>query len=392
MASPHCSPYPDYLNLNSLLTEEQKMVQKTARDFVVKELEPIIAECYLNDECPDHLYRKFGELGLLGVNLDGYDLPGMDNICYGLVMKELERCDSGLRSFASVQSSLAMHAIHAFGSEEQKQQYLPKMGTAEIIGCFGLTESSPGSDPGAMKTRAEDKGDHWLLNGSKMWISNGNVAHIAVVWARTEQGIRGFIAPTDAEGFEARKMEQKLSLRTSVTSELYFDSVKLPKAAILPKSEGLKSALMCLTEARYGIAWGAVGAAEACFDETLNFVQDRVSFGKELRGHQLIQRKLALMLTEITAGQLLALRIGQLKDAGEVHYGHVSMGKMNNVKMALNVARTCRDMLGAFGITAEYKTMRHMCNLESVYTYEGTNDIHLLIIGNQITGVPAYGV
>jgi glutaryl-CoA dehydrogenase len=225
-----------------------------------------------------------------------------------------------------------------------------------------------------------------------MWISNGNVAHIAVVWARTEQGIRGFIAPTDAEGFEARKMEQKLSLRTSVTSELYFDSVKLPKAAILPKSEGLKSALMCLTEARYGIAWGAVGAAEACFDETLNFVQDRVSFGKELRGHQLIQRKLALMLTEITAGQLLALRIGQLKDAGEVHYGHVSMGKMNNVKMALNVARTCRDMLGAFGITAEYKTMRHMCNLESVYTYEGTNDIHLLIIGNQITGVPAYGV
>jgi len=391
MASPHCSPYADYLNINSMLTEEQRIVQKTARDFVVKELEPMIAEYYLNDECPEHLYRKFGELGLLGVNLEGYDLPGMDNICYGLVMKELERCDSGLRSFASVQSSLAMHAIHAFGSEEQKQQYLPKMGTAEIIGCFGLTEPSPGSDPGTMKTRAENKGDHWLLNGSKMWISNGNVAHIAIVWARTEQGIRGFIVPTDAEGFEVRKMEQKLSLRTSVTSELYFDNVKLPKSAMLPEAEGLQPALMCLTEARYGIAWGAVGAAEACFDETVNFVQDRVSFGKELRGHQLIQRKLALMLTEITAGQLLVLRIGQLKDAGEVHHAHVSMGKMNNVKMALNVARTCRDMLGAFGITAEYKTMRHMCNLESVYTYEGTNDIHLLIIGNQITGVPAYG-
>jgi glutaryl-CoA dehydrogenase len=285
-----------------------------------------------------------------------------------------------------------MHAIHAFGSEEQKQQYLPKMGTAEIIGCFGLTEPSGGSDPGTMKTRAEDKGDHWLLNGSKMWISNGNVAHIALVWALTEEGIRGFIVPTDAEGFEARKMEQKLSLRTSVTSELYFDNVKLPKSAMLPKSDGLKSALMCLTEARYGIAWGAVGAAEACFDETVNFVQDRVSFGKELRGHQLIQRKLALMLTEITTAQLLALRIGHLKDAGEVHHAQVSMGKMNNVRMALNVARTCRDMLGAFGITTEYKTMRHMCNLESVYTYEGTHDIHLLIIGSQITGVPAYGV
>jgi len=390
MASPRCSAYPDFLDLGSQLTEEQRLVQSSVRDFVSKEVEPKIAKCFMEENFPTEIIPQLGELGLLGANLTGYGLPGMDHISYGLVMQELERCDSGLRSFVSVQGALVMYPIHTYGSEAQKQEWLPKLGRGEAIGCFGLTESYGGSDPGAMKTRAEDKGDHWLLNGSKMWITNGNLAHVAVVWAQTEQGIRGFVVPTNTKGFEARKMVGKLSLRASVTSELYFDNVKLPKDAVLPKSDGLKAALSCLTQARYGIAWGVLGAAEACYDEAVSYVKDRVTFGKPIGHTQLVQRKLAIMLSRITQAKLLALRLGQLKNAGQLHYAHVSMGKQNNVEMALETARTCRGILGGNGIMIEYKAMRHMCNLETVYTYEGTNDIHLLIVGAQITGEPAF--
>jgi len=387
---PNCTPYPDYYLVNDLLTEEQRLVQASVRDFVKKEMEPVVNESYMQEKFPTHLIPKLGELGVLGANLKGYGLPAMDNIAYGLIMKELERCDSGFRSFASVQGALVMFPIHAYGSEAQKQEWLPKLGSAEAIGCFGLTEADGGSDPGAMKTRAEDKGDHWLLNGSKMWITNGNLAQIAIVWAQTVQGIRGFLVPTDSKGFTVKKMEGKLSLRASITSELYFDNVKLPKDALLPKSEGLKSALGCLNQARYGIAWGVLGAAESCFDEVCNYTKDRILFGRSLNSFQLIQKKLATICTDITKGQLLALRMGQLKNEGSLHHSHVSMAKQNNVEMALNVARTCRDMLGANGIMVEYKTMRHMCNLETVFTYEGTNDIHSLVVGAQITGVPAF--
>ena len=391
MANPHCTPFPDYLDLNSLLTEEQRLVQASVRDFVAKEVEPRIQKSYMNEEFPLDIIPKLGELGLLGSSLHGYGLPGMDNIAYGIVMQELERCDSGLRSFASVQGALVMYPIHAFGSEAQKQEWLPKLGSGEAVGCFGLTESYGGSDPGAMKTKAEDKGDHWLLNGSKMWITNGNLAKVAVVWAQTPKGIKGFVVPTNTKGFEARKMTGKLSLRASVTSELYFDNVKLPKDAVLPLSDGLKSPLSCLTQARYGIAWGVLGAAEACYDEAVNYAKDRVTFGRPIGHTQLVQRKLAIMLTRITQGKLLALRLGQLKNEGKLHFAQVSMGKQSNVEMALETARTCRDILGGNGIMVEYKAMRHMCNLETVFTYEGTNDIHLLIVGAQITGTPAFG-
>jgi len=391
MASPRTSPFPDYLDLDSLLTDEQRLVQSSVRDFVSKEIEPKIRQCYMEERFPTEIIPKLGELGLLGSNLSGYGLPGMDNIAYGLVMQELERCDSGIRSFASVQGALVMYPIHAFGSEEHKKSWLPRLASGEAVGCFGLTEANGGSDPGAMNTKAEDKGDHWLLNGSKMWITNGNLAHVAVVWAQTGKGVRGFVVPTNVKGFSARKMEGKLSLRASVTSELYFDNVKLPKDALLPKSEGLKSALSCLTQARYGIAWGVLGAAEACFDEAVNYVKDRVTFGRPIGHTQLVQRKLALMLSRITQGRLLAMRLGQLKNDGKLHFAHVSMGKQNNVEMALEAARTCRDILGGNGIMVEYRAMRHMCNLETVFTYEGTNDIHLLIIGNEIVGAPAFG-
>jgi glutaryl-CoA dehydrogenase len=315
----------------------------------------------------------------------------MDAVSYGIVMQELERCDSGLRSFASVQGALAMYSIYAYGSDAQKEEWLPKLGRGEAIGCFGLTESYGGSDPGAMLTKAEDKGDHWLLSGSKMWITNGNLAKVAIVWAQTKAGIRGFLVPTNLPGFTVKKMEGKLSLRASVTSELYFDQVKLPKDALLPKSDGLKAPLSCLTQARYGIAWGVVGAAEACFDEAVNYAKDRVTFNKPIAHTQLVQRKFSLMLSRITQAQLLALRLGQLKDEGKLHFSQVSMAKQNNVEVALETARTCRDILGGNGIMVEYKSMRHMCNLETVSTYEGTNDIHLLIVGAEITGVPAFG-
>lgn len=384
------TPHLDYMDMESMLSDEHKMVMRTVRDFVTKKIEPIIQNAYRHEEFPVQLIPEIGALGIMGASLTGYGLPGMDHISSGLITRELERCDSGIRSFASVQSSLVMYPIHAFGSEEQKKTWLPKLAKAEAIGCFGLTENQGGSDPGAMKTTAQDKGDHWILNGSKMWITNGNLAKVAIVWAKTDQGIRGFCVPTDIPGFSARKMEGKLSLRASVTSELYFDKVKLPKDALLPKSDGLKSALMCLNQARYGIAWGVLGAAEACFAEALDYVKSRILFNKPLSNFQLIQRKLALMASEITKGQLLALRMAQLKNENRLHFAQVSMGKQQNCEMALNVARTCRDILGANGIMDEYKAMRHMCNLETVYTYEGTNDIHMLIIGGELTGFHAF--
>ena len=391
MAEPHCNPYVDFFDVDSLLNEEQRLTTKSIRDFVAKTIEPRMKKAWLDEDFPRDVIPAIGEMGILGANLSGYGLPGMDNIAYGLLMKELERCDSGLRSFASVQGALVMYPIHEFGSEEQKQEWLPRLGSGKAIGCFGLTESHGGSDPGNMKTKAEDKGDHWLINGSKMWITNGNLAEIAIVWAMTAKGVRGFLIPTKTPGFTVRKMEGKLSLRASITSELYFDNVKIPKSAQLPKTEGLKNALMCLSQARYGIAWGVLGAAESCFDEVVDYTKTRVLFGKPLASTQLIQRKLAIMCTQITHGQLLALRLGQLKNEAKLHFGHVSMAKQSNVEMALGVARTARDILGANGIMVEYKSMRHMCNLETVFTYEGTNDVHLLIVGNQITGIPAFG-
>jgi len=387
---PQCTPYPDYYNISSRLTDEQKLVESSVREFVSREANPLIQKAYQDGEFPESLIPGLGEMGLLGANLTGYGLPGMDQISYGLVMKELERCDSGLRSFVSVQGALVMYPVHAFGSEEQKKEWLPRLGSGSAIGCFGLTESEGGSDPAAMKTRAINKGDHWELSGSKMWITNGNLADMAVVWAQTEQGIRGFIVPSDLEGFKAVKMGGKLSLRASVTSELYFDKIRLPQEALLPRSEGLKSARACLTQARYGIAWGVLGAAEACFDEVCSYTRDRVLFGKPLAAKQLVQRKLAIMLSRITQGQLLAQQLGELKNSGAMHFAHVSMAKQNNCEMALEVARTCRDILGGNGIIDEYHSMRHMCNLETVVTYEGTNDIHLLIMGSQITGEPAF--
>lgn len=390
MAAPVTSPALDFFAVQDLLTQEQRLVVSTTRDFVSKELKPVIAKCYLDETFPENKISQFGRLGLLGSTIKGYGLPGMDHISYGLIMKELERCDSGVRSFASVQGALVMFPIAEYGSEEQKGFWLPKLGSGEAIGCFSLTESYGGSDPAAMKTTAVLEGDKWILNGSKMWITNGNLAQVAVVWAKTSEGVRGFVVPTTTKGFTAKKMTGKLSLRASITSELYFDRVELPKEAMLPKSTaGMKCALNCLTQARYGIAWGVLGAAEACFEEVVQYVKDRVLFGGPLSQKQLVQMKLASMATRITQGQLLALRLGQLKEDKQLHHSHVSMAKQANVQMALEVSRMCRDMLGANGIMAEYQSMRHMCNLETVYTYEGTNDIHLLIVGGEITGTPA---
>ncbi len=388
--TPHATPYPDFMNVSDLLTDEQRLTVQSVRDYVKKEIEHKIQKHYRSESFPTEIIPSLGEMGLLGSSLNGYGLPGLDSVSYGLIMKELERCDSGLRSFASVQGALVMYPIHAFGSEEQKQEWLPKLGSGKAVGCFGLTEPDGGSNPGAMKTKATDKGDHWELSGAKMWITNGNISDVAIVWADTQDGIRGFLVPTKTKGFSVKKMEGKLSLRASITSELYFDKVELPKSALLPKSDGLKSALSCLTQARYGIAWGVLGAAESCFDEANNFTQNRILFDRKLASYQLVQRKLAIMCSEITKGQLLALRLGQLKDEGKMHHSHVSMAKQANVEMALQTARTCRDVLGANGIMDEYKTMRHMCNLETVYTYEGTNDIHLLVIGQHVTGISAY--
>jgi glutaryl-CoA dehydrogenase len=368
------------------------MVRDMTREFVDDAVMPIIEEAYENAVFPHQLIGQVAELGMLGANLpEEYGCAGLGPVAYGLICQELERGDSGLRSFVSVQGSLAMWPIFAYGSEEQRKRWLPGMAKGELIGCFGLTEPDHGSDPAGMKTRAVKDGDSWVLNGAKMWITNGTIADVAVVWARTDEGvINGFLVEKGMEGFSAPEQKRKFSLRASVTSELVFQDVRVPEANRFPNISGLKGPLGCLTQARYGIAWGGVGAAQACYDEVLNYTKEREQFGKPLASFQLIQANLVEMVSEITKAQLLIWRLGKLKEAGKARPEQVSLAKRNNIKMALDIARMARDMLGANGITAEYQAMRHMCNLESVSTYEGTHNIHTLIIGNDVTGISAF--
>ena len=387
----------DFYNIDSVLSEEERAVRDSVRSFVDGSVLPVIGEAYVQGRFPKELIPEMGELGVFGANLpEEYGCAGLNNVAYGLIMQELERGDSGVRSFASVQGALAMYPIYAFGSEEQKQKYLPKMAKGEVIGCFGLTEPDYGSNPSGMITMAKEQADGtWLLNGAKMWITNGSTADIAVVWAKTngdtsDKSIRGFIVPKGTKGFTAKDQKGKLSLRASDTSELVFQDVHLPKDAILPKSGGLKSPLMCLTQARYGISWGAIGAAMACFEEAVDYAQHRVMFDKVIAGFQIQQVRLADMLSEIVKAQLLSLQLGRLKDAGTMTPQQVSLAKRNNVNMATDIAREARRLLGANGILAEYAAMRHMANLESVYTYEGTHDVHSLILGQAVTGLNAF--
>jgi glutaryl-CoA dehydrogenase len=386
------SPGYDFYMLDELLTDEEKMVRETVREFVDAEVLPIIEEHNEKGTFPLHLKEKLGALGVLGANLPAeHGCAGMSNLAYGLVMQELERGDSGVRSFASVQGALVMYPIYAFGSEEQKRDYLPRMARGECIGAFGLTEPDYGSNPSGMGTRAQRDGKDWVLNGAKMWITNGSIADVSLVWAKDEDGIiRGFLVEKDRAGFSAPEMKWKMSLRASVTSELVLQDVRIPDANRLPRAEGLKSALACLTQARYGIAWGAVGAATACFHTAVEYSKSRIQFDRPIASFQLVQAKLADMFTEITKAQILCLRLGQLKDDGKITFTQVSMAKRNNVDMALQIARTAREILGANGISTEYPIIRHMMNLESVKTYEGTHDIHTLILGQEITGIPAF--
>ena len=386
----------DFYDVDGLLSEEERAVRDTVRAWVDDNLIPVIGEAYVAGRFPTQLVPGMAELGLFGANLpEEYGCAGLDNVAYGLIMQELERGDSGLRSFASVQGALVMYPIYAFGSEEQKRHWLPQMASGKVIGCFGLTEPDFGSNPSGLITVAKETKTGWLLNGAKMWITNGSTAHVAVVWAKTgalndPESIRGFLVPTDSKGFSAKDQKGKLSLRASDTSELVLQDVQVPKDALLPKSAGLKSPLLCLTQARYGIAWGAVGAAMACYDEAVSYAKNRLMFGKPIGGFQLQQARLADMLTEITKGQLLCLQLGRLKDQGKASPQQVSLAKRNNVSMATEVARESRRLLGANGILAEYQAMRHLANLESVYTYEGTHDIHTLILGQEITGISAF--
>ncbi|HPD65995.1 MAG TPA: acyl-CoA dehydrogenase family protein [Bacteroidia bacterium] len=384
--------YPDYFLVDELLTDEHKIIRSSVRDWVNREVMPIIEECALKHEAPMHLVRQMGEQGIFGPFIpEEYGGAGLDHIAYGVIMQELERGDSAIRSTASVQTSLVMYPIFTFGSEEQKRKYLPRLATGEILGCFGLTEPNHGSDPGSMVTHYEDKGDYVLLNGAKMWITNSTVADIAVVWAKDEEGVvRGLIVEKGMEGFTAPETHNKWSLRASVTGELVFDNVKVPKENIFPNVKGLKGPLMCLNSARYGIAWGVIGAAAECYDVALKYSLERHQFGKPIASFQLTQKKLAEMLTEITKAQLLAWRLGVLKNEGKATAQHISMAKRNNVRIALEVCREARTILGAMGITSDYPIMRHIMNLESVFTYEGTNDIHYLITGHDITGIAAY--
>lgn len=390
MKTPHSTPFPDYLAINELLSPQQINIMEEARQLVEEYLEPVICQHFEAGTFPLELVKILGEHKLLGSNLQGYGLPGYDEISYGLIMRELERCDSAFRSLASVQGSLVMYPIHKYGSSAQKEAWLANLGCGESIGAFALTEPQGGSDPSAMTTFAEDKGSHWEISGSKRWVTNGSIAHVVVLWARTQDGIRGFLCPTQLEGVQFKTLDRKLSLRASVSSELLLDRVKLPKDAILPGTKGIGSALDCLNQARYGIVWGVLGAAEACFDEAVTYVSQRILFKKTLGSFQLVQGKLADICLAISNGQLLALRLAQLKNSGRLLPGHVSLGKQGNVKMALDVARSCRDILGANGILLDYKAMRHASNLETVFTYEGTHDIHRLIVGQQITGIPSF--
>ena len=380
----------DFLQVDDLLTDEDRAIRDTVRDFAQSELAPHIAEWYDEGTLPDDLGPRLGKLGLLGMHLEGYGCAGTSATAYGVACRELEAVDSGLRSFVSVQGSLAMYAIHRWGSEEQKEEWLPRMATGDAIGCFGLTEPDAGSDPGSMKTRARRDGDDWVLNGSKMWITNGTLADVAVVWAQTDDGIRGFAVPTDTAGFSAHKIPRKLSLRASVTAELAFDNLRLPADAAFPEVRGLKGPLSCLNEARYGIVWGVVGAARACLEESLAYTGEREQFGKPLASFQLTQRKLALMTVAVNNAALVAWRLGALKDAGTLTPIQVSYGKYSNVRAALDVAREARTTLGGAGITLDHAVMRHMNNLETVMTYEGTEEMHLLSVGGELTGIPAF--
>ncbi len=392
---PHFSGV-DFYDINGLLTEEERAVRDTVRQWVDDHLMPIIGDCYVAGRFPKELIAGMAELGMLGANLpEAYGCAGLNSVAYGLIMQELERGDSGIRSFASVQGALVMYPIHAFGSEEQKRRWLPALAAGTAIGCFGLTEPDFGSNPGGMITTARQTADGWVLNGAKMWITNGSQATVAVVWAKTgdladAKSVRGFLVPTDTRGFTARDQKGKLSLRASDTSELVLEDVQLPREALLPGSGGLKSPLMCLTQARYGIAWGAIGAAMACYDEALAYARQRVMFGRPIAQTQIQQVRLADMLTEITKAQLLALQLGRLKDRGTMTPQQVSLAKRNNVDMACECAREARRLLGANGILAEYHSMRHLANLESVYTYEGTHDMHSLILGETVTGLAAF--
>jgi glutaryl-CoA dehydrogenase len=386
----------DFYNTDSLLSEEERAVRDTVRSFVDDEVLPIIGDHYIEGKFPKQLVPGMAELGLFGANLpEQYGCAALNNVAYGLIMQELERGDSGVRSFASVQGALVMYPIYAFGSEDQKKKWLPPMASGKVIGCFGLTEPDYGSNPSGMITTAKETPDGWVLNGAKMWITNGSTAQAAIIWAKTAgiddvDSIRGFIVPTDSKGFSSKDQKGKLSLRASDTSELVLQDVRVPKDALLPGSRGLKSPLMCLTQARYGISWGAVGAAMACYDEAVSYAKNRVMFGKAIGGFQLQQERLAEMLTEITKAQLLCLQLGRLKDQGTMTPQQVSLAKRNNVSMATDIARETRRLLGANGILAEYQAMRHLANLESVYTYEGTHDIHTLVLGQEITGLNAF--
>ncbi len=381
----------DYYDVAGLLSEEEILVRDTVREFVEDNILPIIEKHYSAGTFPMDLIPKMADLGMFGSTLPAkYGCAEMNNVAYGLMMQELERGDSGIRSFASVQSALVMYPIFTFGSEQQKDFWLPKLAKGEKIGCFGLTEPDYGSNPGGMITRAEDKGDHYLLNGAKMWITNGTIADVAVVWAKLNGVVHGFLVEKGTKGFTAPEMKGKHSLRASVTSELIFQDCKIPKENIFPKTDGLKSPLMCLNQARYGIAWGAIGSAMTCYDTALNYAKSRIQFGKPIASFQITQEKLVHMVTEITKAQLLCLQLGRLKDQKKLRFQQVSLAKRNNVNMALEIARVAREILGANGILDEYPVMRHMANLESVKTYEGTHEMHTLIVGEDITGIPAY--
>jgi glutaryl-CoA dehydrogenase len=380
----------DVLAIDALLDDEEKLVRDTVRRFVHDRILPEVAEWYEEGVFPKEIVKEMGSLGLLGMHLEGYGCAGTSAVAYGLASTELEAGDTGTRSFVSVQGSLAMFPIWAFGSEEQKQEWLPQMAAGEAVGCFGLTEADSGSDPGSMRTHARSDGADWVLNGSKMWITNGSIADVAVVWAHTDDGIRGFVVPTDTPGFSTNLIHHKLSLRASITSELVLDDVRLPADAVLPGVAGLKGPLSCLNEARFGILFGAVGAARACYEAALDYSKERIQFGVPIASFQLTQLKLVEMMVSVNRGMLLALHLGRMKDRGTLAAEHVSFGKLDNVRMALDVSRTARSVLGANGITLEYPVARHMSNLESVYTYEGTNEIHTLILGQAITGIAAF--
>jgi glutaryl-CoA dehydrogenase len=380
----------DFLEVDAILDDEERLIRDTVRAFVADRVLPDVADWFAQGTIPVELAKEMGAMGLLGMHLDGYGTAGTSAVSYGLACRELEAGDSGVRSFVSVQGSLAMYPIWAFGSEEQKQQWLPPMASGEIIGCFGLTEPDAGSDPGAMKTSARRDGSDWVIDGTKMWITNGGIAGVAIIWAHTEDGIRGFIVPTDTPGFSTSDIRYKMSLRASVTSELVLDGVRVPGDAILPDVVGLKGPLSCLNEARFGIVFGSTGAARACYEAALSYSKDRVQFGRPIGSFQLTQQKLVDMMVKVNQATLLAMHLGRKRDAGTLTAQQVSFGKMVNVRSALEVAREARSVLGANGITLEYPVIRHMNNLESVYTYEGTNEIHTLVLGEAITGISAF--